>query len=294
MIITTPRLPRPGETILGGVFSTVQGGKGANQAMASVKAGGNTRLIARIGNDGFGETALEGFVQAGIGTDFVFVDKTHPTGVAMINVSEQGENCIAVASGANAQLSSQDINTSKEAILSSGFLLMQLETPLETIRYAAQMAKSSGVTVILNPAPAQPLPDQLLSLIDILTPNETEIEILTGILPNSEQKMEKACVYLKNKGVRTILITLGEKGVYHSELGYVPGFKVDAVDTTAAGDVFNGAFVVALSQGKDHKDSILFANAAAALSVQTLGAQSSIPSVQMITDFLIKHDIHIF
>ncbi|HAQ38902.1 MAG TPA: ribokinase [Saprospirales bacterium] len=288
MIIKSARLPKPGETILGGVFSIVQGGKGANQAVAAAKAGGNTTFIARVGDDGFGETAINSYQLAGICTDFIIKDKTFPTGVALINVSEQGENSISVASGANAMLSVEDITACRDSIRSAGILLMQLETPIDTIHFAAGLAKSNNVTVILNPAPAQKLPDNLLAQVDILTPNETETEILTGILPDTEENIKKACDLLREKGIKTIIITLGAKGVYHSEIGFVKGFRVDAIDTTAAGDVFNGAFAVALSQGKGHLESIVFANAAAALSVQKLGAQSSIPSISEIDKFIME------
>lgn len=289
MIVQTPHIPRPGETILGGTFNTAAGGKGANQAVACARAGGEVTFVARVGHDMFGDQALQGFKQDGINVDFVTKDASAPSGVALIIVDDKGENSIAVASGANGNLSVSDVQAAAKAIESAGIVLMQLETPIETIEAAAALAEKHGVQVILNPAPAQPLSDSLLKQISILTPNETEAEMLTGIGVQDEADAEKAAQALIAKGVTSVIITLGAAGAYvHSEAfkGMVSGFKVDPVDTTAAGDTFNGTLAVALAEGKPLAEAVTFANAAAAISVTTLGAQPSAPNRSAIDGFL--------
>jgi ribokinase len=289
MIIKVPRIPKPGETVLGGKFSTAPGGKGANQAVAAARSGGNVTFVARVGDDIFGEQALKGFKEDGINTDFIIKDKDAPSGIAEIFVSEDGENSIAVALGANLNLSVYDIIAAKEAILSSDILLMQLEIPLKTVQYAAKLAFDHGIRVILNPAPGQPLPIEILKTISILTPNEAEAAMLTGIKIEDEGAGEDAGRILMSKGVNKVIITIGKKGALildssGSEL--VGGFKVHAVDTTAAGDIFNGALAVALVEKKNIWEAVKFANAAAALSVTKLGAQPSAPNRKDILDFL--------
>jgi len=289
MIIKVPHLPKPGETILGGEFTKAAGGKGANQAVAAARAGGVVTFIAKVGDDIFGESAINGFVEDNINVDYVGKDAEAPSGVAQIFVADDGDNCIAVASGANAKLSPDDIRDAKEVITSADVLLTQLETPVETISMAIDFAKNSGKTVILNPAPAQPLPDELLAKLSVITPNETEAELLTGIEVTDESSAALASEALKEKGVESVIITLGSKGAFvdHGGQQYmVSGFKVDAMDTTAAGDTFNGALAVAISQKKDMRDAVRFANAAAALSVTKLGAQPSVPSLKEIIEFL--------
>ena len=288
MIVKVPRIPKPGETILGGTFSTAAGGKGANQAAAAARAGGDVTFIARVGKDIFGKLALDGFKKDGINIDYVLRDKELPSGVALIFVAENGENSIAVASGANSNLSPEDIFAVKDIIANADILVMQLETPIETVAKAALIAFENGVRVILDPAPAQPLSDDVLRHISILTPNESESEILTGIKVKTKKDAENAACALIEKGVETVLITMGEKGVFVansniSEL--ITGCSVKAVDTTAAGDVFNGALAVALTENKSLHDSVLFANAAAALSVTKLGAQPSAPRRDEIEEF---------
>jgi ribokinase len=289
MIIKVPRLPKPGETVLGGKFSTAPGGKGANQAVAAARSGGNVTFVARVGDDIFGEQALKNFKEDGINTDFIIKDKEAPSGIAEIFVSEDGENSIAVALGANLNLSVYDVIAAKEAILSSDILLMQLEIPLKTVQYAAKLAFDNGIRVILNPAPGQPLPIEILKTISILTPNETEAAMLTGIKIEDEGAAEDAGRILMSKGVNKVIITIGKKGALildssGSEL--VGGFKVHAIDTTAAGDIFNGALAVALAEKKNIWEAVKFGNAAAALSVTRLGAQPSAPKRKDILEFL--------
>ncbi|MDA2938432.1 ribokinase [Acidobacteria bacterium AH-259-A15] len=289
MIIQVEHIPKPGETIIGGVFSIAAGGKGANQAVGAARAGGNVTLVARVGDDMFGKQAINGFVKDNIDVGHVKKDSDAPSGVALIFVDEEGENSIAVASGANANVSPADVQAARDSIASADILLMQLETPLETIQAAASIASESGVRVILNPAPAQPLSDGILRQVSVLTPNESEAELLTGITVENETDAETAANALFDKGVKTVLITLGSKGafVFDSDCrDLVPGFEVEAVDSTAAGDVFNGALAVALAEGKPLKDAVAFANAAGALSVTRLGAQPSAPSRSEIDELL--------
>ena len=289
MIIKVPHLPKPGETILGGEFTKAAGGKGANQAVAAARAGGKVTFIAKVGDDIFGESAVVGFREDKINVDCVLKDPIAPSGVAQIFVAEDGENCIAVASGANANLSVEDIRSSAEKIQSANILLTQLETPIATITEAVKIAKENNLTVVLNPAPAQPLPDNLLSLLSLITPNETEAELLTGIKVVDKASAALASEVLREKGVESVIITLGSKGAFvdnNGEQYIVSGFEVKAVDTTGAGDVFNGALTVALSEKKSFREAVKFANAAAALSVTKLGAQPSIPKISEIGEFL--------
>ena len=291
MIIKLDRIPRPGETLLGGAFVTAAGGKGANQAVGAARAGGKVTFIARVGQDMFGDQAVAGFIKDGIVVDHVTRDKTNPSGVALIFVGKDGENSIAVAGGANAKLSPADVRKAKAAIAGASVLVMQLETPLESVQAAADLAAKAGVRVILNPAPAQPLPDKLLKCVSILTPNETEAELLTGIAVSDTASAAVAAAKLRARGVQTVIITLGARGAFvATENGgqLVPGFKVKAVDTTAAGDIFNGALAVALGEGKPLKQAVRFANAAAAISVTRLGAQLSAPARREIEKFLKK------
>ena len=289
MIIKMSRIPKPGETVLGGEFSIAAGGKGANQAVSAARAGGNVVFIARIGEDMFGEQSVRGFVQDGINTENIVRDKKAPSGVALIFVDREGENSIAVASGANANLSPADIDASRDVIASASIILMQLEIPVETVKAVVEIAREHEIKVILNPAPAQPLGDDILKYISIITPNESEAELLTGIKVGDEQRTEKAANALLAKGIQTVLITLGARGVYVADSdfkGIIPGFSVQAEDTTAAGDVFNGVLAVLLAENKSLIDAVRFSNAAAALSATKLGAQTSAPYREEIEKFL--------
>ena len=289
MIIKMSRIPKPGETVIGGEFSIAPGGKGANQAVSAARAGGNVVFIARVGEDMFGEQSVRGFVQDGINTENIIRDKKAPSGVALIFVDREGENSIAVASGANANLSPADIDASRDVIASASIILMQLEIPIETVKAVVEIAREHEVKVILNPAPAQPLGDDILRYISIITPNESEAELLTGIKVGDEQRTKEAANALLAKGIQTVLITLGARGVYVADSdfkGIIPGFSVQAEDTTAAGDVFNGVLAVLLAENKSLIDAVRFSNAAAALSVTKLGAQTSAPYCEEIEKFL--------
>ena len=288
MIVKAARIPRPGETVIGGAFSMAAGGKGANQAVAAARAGGQVAFVARVGDDLFGRQARDGFVSDGIDVTHVHGDAANPSGVALIVVDAGGENSITVASGANAELSPKDAAAASELIAGAGVLVMQLETPLATVRAAASIAHKNNVPVILNPAPARALDDELLTHIDVLTPNETETELLTGVTVSDEKDAASAAEVLHSRGVETIIVTLGNRGVYASSekfSGMIPAFRVEAVDTTAAGDVFNGALAVALVEGRPLEDAVRFASAAAALSVTRLGAQPSAPKRDEIDSF---------
>ena len=289
MIIKVPRIPRPGETVLGGDFSMAPGGKGANQAVSAARAGGRVTFIARVGDDVFGGQALGNLEADGIDVRFVLRDPRAPSGVALINVGRDGENSISVASGANALLSPDDVRSAGQAFDGADVLLLQLETPLETVRAAAALASARGIPVILNPAPARPLEGDLLAMTGILTPNETEAEILTGMKIEDLEDVKKAASVLRARGPGLVVVTLGERGCYAAAEefeGFVPAFRVPPVDTTAAGDVFNGALAVALAEKRPLRDALLFASAAAALSVTKPGAQPSAPRRIEIEEFL--------
>ncbi len=288
-VIRVPYFPKAGETLTGYGYQIAYGGKGANQAVAAARVGAKVSFIGAIGDDQIGQTMKQAFEQEGIDTSAICVIPNQSTGLAMIQVADSGENSIVISAGANADLSESLVEQHKSQIEQADILLMQLESPLQAVTLATKFAKSAGVKVVLNPAPAQPLPDSLLSHIDIITPNETEAEILTGIKVTDEQTAAVAANHFHQLGIETVLITLGSKGVYYSEKGQgeiIPGFRVDAVDTTAAGDTFNGAFVTALLEGKSAKDAIRFAHAAAAISVTRMGAQTAIPNRKEVEQFL--------
>lgn len=280
MVIKAAHLPRPGETILGGTFFMNPGGKGANQAVAIARLGGPVTFICKTGSDIFGHQSQQLFEEEGINTSYIFSDSEHPSGVALITVDEKAENCIVVASGANANLMPSDLARVEEAIEQADLVLMQLEIPMETVCYVADLAWEKGKKVILNPAPAHPLSAELLRRLYLITPNETEAEMISGVKITDESSACEAARVLSGMGVQNVIITLGSKGalIYcdgKSEI--VPAWKVEAVDTTAAGDVFNGALTVALSEGRDLKEAARFACKASAISVTRVGAQSSAP-----------------
>ena len=279
MTAKTQELPRPGETVLGGVFTMGAGGKGANQAVAAQRLGGNVQFICKVGNDMFGDNAVSHYQQEGLDTSGI-LRSALPSGVALIYVDSHAENCIVVASGANGDLTEADIDASKEAILSCSILLLQLESPIPSVLKAAKMAHEAGATVVLNPAPACPLPEELFRYIDLFIPNETELSTFSGLPVADAASAETAAKAMQRKGVGKIIVTMGSKGALICGDGpsvFVPAHKVKAVDTTAAGDTFCGALCVAISEGKSLKEAAEFACAASALTVQKMGAQNSIP-----------------
>jgi ribokinase len=280
MVIKTNKLPAPGETILGGTFLLNPGGKGANQAVSAARLGGKITFVTKRGNDLFGNQTIGLLMREGIDTQYVVKDPELPSGVALIVVDSIGENIIVVAPGSNGNLQQEDIPSKLYTSDKFEILLLQLEIPVKTVEYAAEKASENGIKVILNPAPAQKLSDDLLKNTWLITPNESETEILTGLSVNDSSTAEIAASSLLNRGVRNVIITMGAAGAYvksENYTGMVPGVTVKAIDTTAAGDVFNGALAVALAEGKDLKDAALFANRAASISVTRLGAQASAP-----------------
>ena len=288
MVIKASHLPQPGETILGGTFFMSAGGKGANQAVAAARLGGSVLFIAKTGYDIFGKQSLELLEKEGIDISGIQRDHYQPSGVALITVDDKGENCIVVAPGANAALTPDDIDEVKDRIEGASLLLVQLETPVATVEHVANIASSGKRKFILNPAPAAKLGDELLKKISIITPNQKEAEMLTGIKIIDPSSAKQAADLLHNKGVETVIITMGAAGAFvlHEEkYSMIAGHKVDVVDTTAAGDVFNGALVVALSERKPMDDAVSFACKAAAISVTRLGAQASAPTREEVETF---------
>jgi ribokinase len=280
MVIKADRLPVPGETILGGTFFMNPGGKGANQAVAASRMGGNVTLISKTGNDVFGKQSVMLYTAENIKTDYIYSDPKHPSGVALITVDSQGENCIVVASGANAYLTPSDIDKASAEIENCDLVLMQLEIPIDTVEYVAEMASKKGIKVILNPAPARALSDNLLKHLYIIIPNKSEAEILSGIKVSDIDSAKQAADIISAKGVDIVVITLGSQGALikeYNEYLFVEAFKVDALDTTAAGDTFCGAFCVGLSEGRTIPEAVKLAARAAAITVTRMGAQASIP-----------------
>jgi ribokinase len=280
MVIKSDRLPIPGETVIGGTFLMNAGGKGANQAVAAARQGGKVTFISKTGNDVFGKQSVELYNSEGINTDFIFSDPKNPSGVALIMVDSHGENCIAVASGANGNLTPTDIEKAKAEIETANFVLMQLEIPIETVEYAAALAYKKGIPVILNPAPARTLSDELLKCLYLVTPNETEAEILSGIKVFDWDSAKQAADVISAKGVDNVVITMGSMGAFIKEKDQyhiVEATKVKAVDTTAAGDCFSGTLCVGLSEGKSILESVRTASKVSAITVTRMGAQSSIP-----------------
>jgi ribokinase len=280
MVIKTHNFPAPGETILGGRFLMNAGGKGANQAVAAARLGGRITFVGKIGDDIFGKQAVQQLEDEGINVDFVSVDPENPSGVAMITVDRKAENTIVVAPGSNGTLSPADFNKALAELDDAEFVLMQLEIPIPTVEYIARIAAQKGKKVILNPAPAAELSDELLQNLYVITPNETEAELLTGIKVTDKESALQASTVLHEKGVEIVIITMGSAGAFLLADGkpeIIKAPKVEAVYTTAAGDKFYGALAVALSEGKSIHESIAFANKAASISVTRIGAQSSVP-----------------
>ena len=289
MVVKTRDFPTPGQTVLGGQFFMFPGGKGANQSVSAARfceqeesgMGKKITFITKLGTDIFGDKSLTGFESAGIDTRYILRDEQHPSGVALITLNDQGENHIVVAPGANYSLSPADLDLAELAFLEAEFVLMQLEIPLETIIYAAGKAHQLGKKILVNPAPAQVLPDDLFPKLFLFTPNETEAGFYTGLEIKDMSAARDAATILLQKGVSNVVITLGSQGAFFknsTEEMMIPAPQVNAVDTTAAGDVFNGALCVAISEGMPWKDALDLACRAAAFSVTRMGAQSSAPT----------------
>lgn len=291
MTIKTPRIPQPGETILGGSFALHAGGKGANQAVAAARAGAQVWFIARVGDDELGRGAINVLQAEGVNCDFVVRDTNTPTGTAFIIVDAHGENCIVVASGANMNLQPRDVEAAATVIAAADALLLQLESPMEAVIAAAQTAQAHGCKVVLNPAPARVLATDLLHALSVITPNVIEAEMLTGITIRGEEDLRRAAQALLAHGVGTVLITLGARGVFAAtahENFFIPAFKVKAEDSTAAGDVFSGALCAFLQTKFSLREAITHAAAAAALSVTKAGALNSAPHWEEIQKFLLE------
>jgi len=289
LVVKSKRIPAVGETILGGDFIMVPGGKGANQAVAAAKLGAEVYFVAKLGDDIFGKQSLSNFKKEGVNTKYVNQTREAPSGVALIMVDEAGNNVIVVAPGANQKLSAEDVKKAQSCIASSGALVLQLEVPLTTVEFAAQLAYSCGVPVILDPAPAQKLRPELLKIVDVLKPNETEAQILTGIKVTDENSARKAAENLLQCGVKAVVLTMGAKGFLLAtgeSMESVPGIKVHAVDATAAGDAFTGSLAVKMAEGKTLREAALFANCVAAISVTKMGAQPSMPTLQEVENFM--------
>lgn len=280
MVVKTSHLPAPGETILGGEFLMNQGGKGANQAVAVKRLGGNLVFLTKLGDDVLGHQSLEYFKKEKINTQHITLDKNSASGVALISVDDHAENSIVVASGANMQLNEQDVDHVVEEMCEGDILLMQLEIPLQTVMYAAKKAFEKGVKVILNPAPACNLPKELFKYLYMITPNRIESEMLTGLKITTDADAEEAANKICAMGVKNVIITLGSKGclIKEGSISYrVDAFRVKPIDTTAAGDTFNGALCVGLAENMDLQHAVLMASKASSIAVTRMGAQSSIP-----------------
>lgn len=280
MVVKAERLPHPGETVMGTDFLMNPGGKGANQAVAAARLGGEVTFVARVGDDLFGRQALQQFKLEKINTSFISVDAEHPSGIALIGVDSHGENSIMVAPGSNGHLDKKTVERAFDSIHAPAIVLMQLEIPIETVEFAIRKGFEKNCKVILNPAPVSRLDHNALKYLHLITPNELEAEMLTGINVSDPAHAEQAAVKLHEMGVPNVIITLGVKGAYiHTEkiAKVVPSPTVTAIDTTAAGDCFNGALALAFSEGLAIEEAAAFACKAAAISVTRMGAQSSMP-----------------
>ncbi len=289
LVVKAERRPQKGETLMGEEFGMFIGGKGSNQAIAAARLGADVTIIGRLGTDLFGDTLMSAHAEEGIHTDFVVRDTEVGTGVASILIDTDGDNSIVIVPQANMRLSVKDIERASEAIAAADVLLLQLEVPISASQRAAEIAKSNDATVILNPAPAQELPDSFLAQVDILTPNEVETEALSDVKVSDSAGAERAAKILLNKGTSAVILTLGDRGILLLTLELkkrIPAYAVNVVDTTAAGDAFCGALAVALARGEKFGDAVAFANAAGALAVTVLGAAPSMPTAKQVDAFL--------
>ena len=287
LVVNVDTMPKPGQTIIGSNFKEVPGGKGANQAVAMARLNGNVSMIGKVGEDGFGQTLINSLKNDKVDTTYIQTAKG-ATGVALITVDKNAQNSIVVSPGANFEVKEDDIDNNIEAIKNSDIVVLQLETPLNTIKYALNKAKELNKYTILNPAPAVKLDDEIIKNVDLLTPNETELEIISGVSIETEEDIQKAAQIMIEKGVKELIVTLGSKGslyINKEKSMFKKAYKVEAVDTTAAGDSYTGALAVALSQDKNIEDAMDFASKVGALSVLKEGAQSSLPILEDVENF---------
>ena len=289
MVVSSERIPHLGETLMGSNYFTVPGGKGANQAVAAAKLGGAVTFVSKLGRDSAGEQLYDNFKACGINLDCILRSDGTPTGVAMIIVDTDGNNIIVVAPGANEKLRKDDVQQAEEKIAAAGVVVAQLEIPLETVIQTAQLANRYNVPFILDPAPARKLPPALFRLVDVMKPNETEAELLTGVCVKDEKSARQAAGILLSMGVKSVILTLSSKGYLIADAEsseFVPGHSVTAVDSTAAGDAFIGALAFGLAGGEPLREAALFANKVAAISVTKKGAQSSLPTMDEVDSFV--------
>ena len=287
LVVNVDTMPKPGQTIIGSNFKEVPGGKGANQAVAMARLNGNVSMIGKVGEGGFGQTLINSLKNDKVDTTYIQTSKG-ATGVALITVDKNAQNSIVVSPGANFEVKEDDIDNNIEAIKNSDIVVLQLETPLNTIKYALNKAKELNKYTILNPAPAVKLDDEIIKNVDLLTPNETELEIISGVSIETEEDIQKAAQIMIEKGVKELIVTLGSKGslyINKEKSMFKRAYKVEAVDTTAAGDSYTGALAVALSQDKNIEDAMDFASKVGALSVLKEGAQSSLPTLEDVKNF---------
>jgi ribokinase len=290
LVIRSPRIPQPGETIIGSEFQTIPGGKGANQAVAAARLGGQVTMVGKVGEDTFADVLLDNLASAEIGASLVQRDGQAASGVALIVVDDHGENIIVVASGANMRMTEKDVEAAEAAIADSDVLLLQLEVPLPVVKRAVQIAQSHNVTVVLNPAPARELPPDLLASVDVLVPNESETALLTGLPTESQTELEIAATHLLDSGVGSVVITLGKRGAYLASTDHeskiYEAFSIQPVDTTAAGDAFVAGLAVNYGAGKTLPEAIRWGNAAGAMAALRFGAQTSLPYQNEVQDLL--------
>lgn len=288
LVVRAQRHPQVGETILGSQFQTFSGGKGANQAVAAVRLGATVQMIGKVGGDAFGDILLSNVSSDGVDTNYISRDARAATGVALITVSEDGQNTIVVASGANSSLTPQDIRAAEPAFRGAGALVMQLEIPLPAVSAAMELARKHNVPIILNPAPAQALPAEILAGVDYLLPNQTELAILSDNAPTMEEALQR----MQAKNVRCLIVTLGDAGslvIKNGQRSMQPAYQVHSIDSVGAGDAFIGAFAVALNEGRSLEDAVRWGNAAGAITVTRRGAQPSLPTRQELEKFLAEN-----
>lgn len=287
LVVKVDEMPKKGQTLIGSNFKEVPGGKGANQAVAASRLGANVCMVGKVGSDGFGQNLLNQLKNNNVDTKYIQIEEG-ASGVALITVDKNAENAIVVSPGANFKLAQKDIDNCIDAINESNVVVIQLETPIDTIKYALEKSKELGKFTILNPAPAVKLGDDIIKNVDLLTPNETELEILSGVSINNEDDILKAAQVMLEKGVKKLIVTLGSKGSLYIDKEnkiFKKSYKVDAIDTTAAGDSYTGAIAVSLSQGKNVEDAIDFASKVGALCVTKEGAQTSLPTIEEVLNY---------